>query len=39
MTISKLTDELRMRYRRATDTKVRKDFTEKIKQFEFSVMA
>ena len=38
-TIRTLRDELGMRSRRATDTKVHEDFTEKIKQFDFSVMA
>ena len=35
-TIKTLTDELRMRYERATDTKVCKDFTEKSNSFIFS---
>ena len=36
-TIRKLTDELRMRYGRATDTMVHMDFTDKSNRFDFSV--
>ena len=36
-TIRTLTDELRMRYGRATDTKVAIAFTEKSNSFDFSV--
>ena len=36
-TIRTITDELRMRYGRATDTKVRMDFTGKSNSFDFSV--
>ena len=35
-TIRTLTDELRMRYGRATDTKVRKDFTQKSNSLIFA---
>ena len=36
-TIRTLADELRMRYGRATNTKVRTDFTEKSNGFDFSL--
>ena len=36
-TIGTLRDELRMGYGRATDTKVRMEFTDKSKRFDFSV--
>ena len=36
-TIRTLMDELRMSYRRAMDTKVHMDFTEKSNSFNFSI--
>ena len=39
MGLRTLTNELRMRYGRATDTKVRMDFTDKLNRFDFSVMS